>query len=65
MIQLTDKLIGQTFTAMDPNIEYKCVGWAQNTALLIIGANWDQANNRFQLKSVKLEDCKFKGQIPV
>ena len=66
MLQLTDKLIGMKFTGgMDKSIEYTCVGWAQNTALLIVGVSWDQASNRFRMKTFKPEDCNFVGAIPV
>ena len=68
MLQLTDKLMGQKFTVNDPNTEYTCVGWgAAGETLVIIGAFWDQPNNRYELKSFKLrgDPIKFKGQVPL
>ena len=65
MIQLTDKLIGQKFTAFDPNAEWTCVGWGDSGTQFIVGANWSQQDNRYTLNTFKLKDIKFKGQVPV
>jgi len=63
MLQINEKLIGQTFTALDPNLEYTCVGFANTQTLLIIGADNDTVNNRFKLKTFKITDVTFKGQF--
>ena len=62
-IQIDPTLIGKKFTAMDPNIEYICVGFAQNETFLVFGAVNDSVNNRFNIKSIKLTDVKFLGQM--
>lgn len=55
--------IGKKFTANDPNLEYECVGYAANETFLVIGSQLDSANNRSTLKTFKLSDVKFKGEI--
>ena len=56
-------IVGQTFTAMDPNMEYTCIGYGQNDTFLVVGSYFDAPNNRTQLKTFKLSDVKFKGQL--
>ena len=56
-------IVGQTFSANDPNTEYVCVGYGQNETFLIIGSYFDSPNNRSSLKTFKLSDVKFKGNI--
>ena len=56
-------IVGKKFTAMDPNLEYTCVGYCENDTFLIIGTLFDAPNNRSQLKTFKLSDVKFKGNI--
>lgn len=52
-------IIGKTFTANDPNIEYECVGYAANETFLVVGKHLDIVNNRFTLKTFKIQDVKF------
>lgn len=52
-------IIGKTFTANDPNIEYECVGYAANETFLVVGKHMDTVNNRFTLKTFKIQDVKF------
>lgn len=56
-------IVGQTFTALDPNMEYTCIGYACNDTFLIVGTNFDSTNNRSTVKTFKLQDVKFKGQL--
>ena len=56
-------IVGKKFTALDPNTEYTCVGYGQNETFLVIGSNFDAPNNRSTLKTFKLSDVKFKGDI--
>ncbi len=56
-------IVGKTFTALDPNQEYTCVGYCANETFLIIGSQFDAPNNRSTLKTFKLSDVKFKGDI--
>lgn len=64
MININSKAIeGLKFTALDPNTEYTCVGYASNETFLIVGAHWDQASNRTTLKTFKLQDVKFMGGL--
>jgi len=55
-------IIGKKFTITDPNIEYSCIGYAQNETFIVFGAYNDPPNNRFTVKSFKLTDAKFVGQ---
>ena len=64
MIHINDSsIIGQTFNAFDPTIDYTCIGYGQNDTLIIIGTNFDTVNNRSSVKSFKLSEVKFKGQL--
>ena len=56
-------IVGKKFTKDDPKIEYECVGYAANETFLIIGSVFDSANNRSQLKTFKLSDVTFKGEL--
>jgi len=58
-------IVGKKFTALDPNLEYECVGYAANETFLVIGSNFDSQNNRSTLKTFKLSDVKFKGEVTV
>ncbi len=58
-----DSIVGKTFTAMDPNQEYTCIGYAANETFLISGSSFDSTNNRSTLKTFKLSDVKFKGEV--
>jgi len=63
---LDTSLMGQMFTAQSstvPNAEYKVVGYAQNETFVVFGALNDTVNNRFDVKSFKLTEVKFKGQV--
>lgn len=66
-MQITEKLIGQKFTtSIDPSTEWTLVGWdGNNGTQLLIGATWNQQDNRYTLNTFKLRDCRFVGQIPV
>ena len=64
MLFIAEKaIVGKTFTAQDPKIEYTCVGYAQNDTCLVVGALFDSVNNRTELKTIKMTDAKFKGDI--
>lgn len=64
MLLLSEKaIIGQKFTALDPKVEYTCVGYAQNDTCLVVGALFDSVNNRTELKTIKMTDAKFKGDL--
>jgi hypothetical protein len=56
-------LIGKKFTVNDPAIEYTCVGYAQNETFVVFGAANDVTNNRFTVRSFKVTEAKFIGQI--
>jgi len=57
-------LIGKTFnTTLDSNTEYTCIGYASNDTFLVVGAMWDQPNNRTILKTFKFQDVKFRGNV--
>ncbi len=56
-------IVGKTFYGNDPKCEYTCIGYADNGTLLIIGAYFDSVNNRSKLKTFKLTDVTFKGQV--
>ena len=56
-------IIGKTFTAFDPKIEYTCLGYGQNDTFLLVGSWYDAPNDRTHLKTFKLSDVKFKGQL--
>lgn len=59
-----DKLIGFQFTApTDPNVKYICVGYAQNNTFCVFGAVNDVTNNRFTVKSFKITEVTFIGQV--
>lgn len=62
MLFIAEKaIVGKTFTAQDPKIEYTCVGYAQNDTCLVVGAYFDSVNNRTEHKTIKMTDAKFKG----
>ena len=63
MIHLNSAIEGLTFTTTKDPTEYTCVGYAQNETFVIVGASWDQASNRTSLKTFKLSEVQFKGQI--
>lgn len=58
-------IVGQTFTTPGDvtNSEYVCIGYGQNDTFLIVGCFFDAPNNRTLLKTFKLSDVKFKGQL--
>lgn len=67
-ILLDPTLLGKTFTVPNtpgsgPCPEYKIVGYAQNETFVVFGALNDTVNNRFDIKSFKLTEVKFKGAI--
>jgi len=62
-LQLDPSLIGKKFTGNLAQIEYICVGFAQNETFLVFGAINDPVTNRFEIKSLKLTEVKFQGQM--
>lgn len=56
-------IVGQTFTALDPNTEYSCIGYCCNDTFLVIGLYFDSVNNRTTIKTFKFSDVKFKGRL--
>jgi len=66
MLYINDKFItGRKFTVSDPNIEYTCVGYAQNDTSLVVGSHFDSVNNRSSIKTFKLTEARFLGDISV
>ncbi len=57
-------IVGQKFTYNDPNTEWTCVGYAANDTFLIVGSSFDSTNNRSIVRTFKLQDVKFHGQLP-
>jgi hypothetical protein len=55
-------IVGKKFVGFDKNTEYTCVGYAANETFLVVGALWDQASNRFTLKTFKFQDVTFVGK---
>jgi hypothetical protein len=54
-------LMGRKFEVN--NIEYTCIGFGQNESFIVFGAVNDTTNDRFNIKSFKMVDVKFIGQI--
>lgn len=63
-IQIDGIPVGTPFTALDPNAEYQYLGVAANETFLIVGSQFDSVNNRSIVKTFKLSDVKFKGELP-
>lgn len=64
MIHINESaIIGQKFNSLDPAIEYTCIGYAQNDTFVIVGAQFDSVNNRTTLRTFKMSDVKFMGQL--
>ena len=57
--------VGKTFTVRDPAIEYTAVGYDNNGTSIIFGVNYDSVNNRSTLKSFKVTEVTFKGNLTV
>jgi hypothetical protein len=65
-MHINPKLIGVTkFTVTDPNMEYTYQGYCQNDTFLLIGSHFDSVNNRTVLKTFKMTEVKFLGDISV
>ena len=62
---INPKLVGQKFFDKDPNIEYTYQGYCQNDTFLVIGSHFDSVNNRTILKTFKMTEIKFLGDLPV
>ena len=57
-------LIGKKFyRTTDPNIDYVCLGAAQNDTFLVVGVDFDTTNNRSTLKTFKFQEVIFKNDI--
>lgn len=56
---LDPTIIGKTFHVTDPNIRYRCVGYAQNETFVVLGAAQDVPNNRSKISSFKLTEVTF------
>lgn len=57
---------GLEFTAFDPNIHYKCIGFGQHPTEGVnyaVGAYYDSTNNRTEIKTFLLKDVKFLGNL--
>ena len=64
MIHINENaIVGQTFTVLDPNLEYTCIGYGQNETFLVVGSYYDATANQSQLKTFKLSDVKFVGRL--
>ena len=57
-------IIKKTFTVGTDPTEYICVGYAQNSTFCVFGAANNTVDNRFEIKSFKLTEAKFKGLLP-
>jgi hypothetical protein len=58
--------IGRTFPSPnDPNVEYTVIGYAQNDTFLLIATSSDKVNNRSSIKTFKLTDVQFRGDLTV
>jgi len=60
-----EKIVGMQFTALDPNTKYTCIGYGNTGTVVVFGAYNDTVNNRVEVKSFKLQEVKFLGQIPM
>jgi hypothetical protein len=60
----TTSLYGKQFTSgtLDAT-RYTCIGMAQNETFLIVGVYFDSINNRSQVKTFKIQDVTFVGDI--
>ena len=56
-------IIGKKFTAFDPNAEWTCIGYCCNETFLLVGTSFDAPNNRSTIKTFKLSEVKFKGEL--
>lgn len=56
-------IVGKTFTTDNSNTEWTCVGYGKNETFIIIGTKFDSVNNRSSLKTFKLSEVSFKGEI--
>ena len=56
-------IVGKKFTAFDPKTEYICLGYGETGTSIIVGAINDTVNNRFEIKTFKLSEVKFFGQL--
>lgn len=56
-------IINHTFTVNDPTIQYICVGYDYCGTPIVFGALYDSTNNRSQVKSFKITDVTFFGNI--
>lgn len=56
-------IVGKKFTAFDPNTEWTCLGYGCNDTFLIVGSNFDSTNNRTTVKTFKMSDVKFHGDL--
>ena len=64
MIHLSAKAIeGKSFTALDPKIQYVCIGYGETGTSLIFGATWDSVNNRSKIQSFKVSEVTFIGKL--
>lgn len=64
MLQIDPRyIVGREFTALDPKSHYKCIGYAANETFLIVGTCFDSVNNRSDIKTFKIQDVKFIGDI--
>lgn len=65
-MQLSSNLMGEKFTVANlpgPTETFTCVGFAQNETFIIFGACNDTPNNRYAIRSFKLTDARFMGQV--
>lgn len=66
MLHIFDKYInGQPFVVKekDTNVEYTCIGYAENETYLIVGMRYDEKNKYTKCKTFKLTDVCFKNNI--
>lgn len=66
MIHITEKIIGQQFKwELDPNTDWTVIGYALTNEgmFLVVGATWDQPNNRSRINTFKFKDVKLVGLV--
>ena len=56
-------IVGKTFLGPISDQEYTCIGYGANETFLVVGTFFDSVNNRSVVKTFKLSEVRFKGDI--
>jgi hypothetical protein len=56
-------IVGRKFTALDPNVEYTCIGYDNNGTSILFGVQFNSIDNRSKVRSFKVADVTFKGDL--